>query len=75
MGISVKTNNALYDHRITYETLSDKKKLEDLLKWLCKVPVYSIWIFNQYTTDPSILSLEEHKKRAEYLYKIIGVCT
>ena len=71
MGISVKTNNALYDHRITYETLSDKKKLEDLLKWLCKVPVYSIWIFNQYTTDPSILSLEEHKKRAEYLYKII----
>jgi len=72
MNEKFKNSNVLYDHRIFYPTLVDKKKLENLLKWLSAVPAYSLMMFNaSFDADPAILDLDEHKRRAEYLTEIV----
>lgn len=65
-------NKALYDFRIYYSTLAKDRNFNDLLKWLNDIPVYSLIMFNaNFNTDPAILSLGQHEKRAERLAKIV----
>ncbi len=72
MNEKFKNNNALYDHRIFYPTLANDNKLKGILKWLSGVPAYSLMMHNgSFDADPAILSLEEHRRRAERLSKIV----
>ncbi len=67
-----KTDSPIYDLRLFYGILENDKSLNSFLKWIQKIPLFSVWLFNyRWEADPLLLSLDEHNIRANRLSKVI----